>query len=131
MNETRNIQPEFEAVLVEGTFKRTVMVIQETKKMVSDGKGGEKPRITREMVPEEHEYVNAYDVYFPQGHSIRIPSDDEEQLRRVGVLRRPKLIDMETGEAVAEGAAMSPRQIVAAKTRNTRSTGGIAAAMGD
>ena len=130
MSEARNIQPAFEAVRVKGHFKRTVMVIHETTKMVSDGKGGEKPRITREMVPEEREYEDAYDVYFPQGHSIRIPADDEEQLRRVGVLKPPPLVDMESGELVEVGAAMTPRQIVAAKTRNGRSTGGIATAMG-
>jgi len=98
--------------------------------MVSDGKGGEKARVTRDMRPQEQTYQNAYDVFFPQGHSIRIPADDEEQLRRVGVLKPVPFVDMETGEVVNVGAAMTPRQIVAAKTRN-RSTGGIAAAMGD
>lgn len=39
-------------------------------------------------------------VYFPKGHSIRI---EKSELVRMGYHKRPKLVDMETGETVDLG----------------------------
>ena len=41
-------------------------------------------------------------IYFPQGHSMFVAADDEDQLRRIGVLEQPRLVDMNTGEEVPD-----------------------------
>jgi len=78
----------------------------------------------RKLVPTRVEYTDAYDIYFPQGHSLRVPVDDEETLRRIGVLDSPGFVDMNSGELVPVGHALTPKQIVARKTHSRR-TGGL------
>ncbi len=47
-------------------------------------------KVTKEM----------YHVYFPAGHSIRVEKDE---LVRLGFHKKPRLVDMETGETVDFG----------------------------
>jgi hypothetical protein len=44
--------------------------------------------------------VEMYEVYMPQGHSIRVGYDE---LVRLGFDKRPRLVDMETGDVVDIG----------------------------
>lgn len=128
-----DIKAEFQVEKVTGTFKRTITNLEEThtKRMIG---GVERILTTRKMVPVEDVFTEAYMIYFPQGHSMLVAADDEEQLMRIGVLRDPKLVDMESGEDVPEGFSLSPKEIVERKQRNrprNSTQGGIAAALGD
>lgn len=124
MSENVDIQPRFQAERVTGTFYRTIINIEEVVREVPDGKGGVRKMITRSLKPTRVEYNDAYEIYFPQGHSIRVPADDEATLRRIGVLEEPGFVDMNSGETVPVGHALTPKQIVARKTRS-RHTGGL------
>ena len=46
--------------------------------------------ITRKIVPKQEVFTEGYMIYFPQGHSMFVAADDEEQLRRIGVLEQPQ-----------------------------------------
>lgn len=51
-----------------------------------------------EEVTEDRE---CFLVMFPQGHSIRVTS--REQLRELGYDKKPRIVDMETGDVVDRG----------------------------
>ena len=82
------------------------------------GPTGNKEIITRRLVPKKVEFKGGYMVYFPQGHSIFVPEHDKEQLHRLGVLRNPAYVDMESGEVVPENYNLSPKEIVERKEAN-------------
>jgi len=111
-----NIKPSFQAELQKGTFKRTVIKIEEEVREV--GALGEKKIITRKLVPVQEEYEDQYMIYFPQGHSIAVASDDVAQLQRIGVMADPGYVDMNTGEIVPAEFNLTPKDIVERKTRN-------------
>lgn len=52
--------------------------------------------VTKEEVVEDNRYM----VYFPQGHSIRI---DRDELVRLGYNKKPRIVDMETGDVLQHG----------------------------
>ena len=52
-----------------------------------------------ELIPEVVE-KEMFTVFFPQGHSIRV---ERPELIRMGLHRRPRLVDMEAGETVDFG----------------------------
>ena len=116
MSGTRDFKPAFQAEKVTGKFKRTVMHIEEDVRDVGPLKN--KQIIARKLVPKVEEFTEGYMIYFPQGHSMFVAADDEEQLRRIGVLDEPHFVDMETGEVVPANYNMSPKEIVEAKQRN-------------
>jgi hypothetical protein len=123
-------KPEYQAERVTGKFRRQVTDITEDVKIVN-GANGERKIITRKMAQRWEEFSDGYMIYFPQGHSIFVAADDEEQLQRIGVLNDPRLVDMESGEIIPENYALTPKEIVERKTRNRPrpTTGGIAEAL--
>jgi hypothetical protein len=85
--------------------------------------------IARKLVRKVEEFTEGYMIYFPQGHSIFVAADDEEQLNRIGVFGTPQTVDMNSGEIVPENFAMTPKEIVENKQRNrprSASQGGLA-----
>jgi hypothetical protein len=127
-----DFKPAFQAEKVTGKFHRMVMHIEEDVRSV--GPLGNKQVITRKLVPKLEEFSEGYMVYFPQGHSMFVAADDEEQLQRIGVLEQPRLVDMNTGEEVPMNLALSPKEIVERKQFNrprARSTGGLATLSGE
>ena len=126
-----NIKPEFQVEKITGSFKRTVIFLEEThtKRMVA---GVERIMTTRKMVPKVDTFTEGYMIWYPQGHSLFVAADDEDQLMFLGVLRDPRRVDMESGEEVPDDFELTPKEIVKSKERRSRSTqGGIAAALGD
>ena len=127
-----DFKPAFQAEKITGNFFRMVMHIEEDVRKI--GPLGNKEVITRKLVPKREEFTDAYMVYFPQGHSLFIAADDEDQLRRIGVLAQPKLVDMNTGEEVPDNLNLTPKEIVERKQNNrprARSTGGLATLSGE
>ena len=105
-----------------------VMHIEEDVRKV--GPLQNKEVITRKLVPKKEEFEDGYMIYFPQGHSLFVAADDEEQLRRIGVLEQPRLVDMNSGEEVPSDMALTPKEIVERKQFNrprAASTGGLSA----
>lgn len=122
-----DFKPAFQAERVTGHFTRMVMHIEEDVRSV--GPLGNKQVITRKLVPKQEVFTEGWMVYFPQGHSMFIAADDEEQLHRIGVLEQPRLVDMNSGEEVPMDLALSPKEIVERKQFNrprARATGGLA-----
>jgi len=121
-----DFKPAFQSERVAGKFTRMVMHIEEDVRAV--GPLGNKQVITRKLVPKLEEFTDGYMVYFPQGHSIFVAADDEEQLKRIGVLEVPRMVDMNSGEEVPADVALSPKEIVEQAQRNRPrrgSTGGL------
>ena len=56
-----------------------------------------------------------YMVYFPAGHSIFV--ETQEELIRLGFMKGPPIVDMETGEIMEVGETLSPKEIVQRATR--------------
>ena len=127
---TLDFKPAFQVEKLSGKFTRMVMHIEEDVRSV--GPLGNKQVITRKKVPKQEEFTSAYMVYFPQGHSLFIAGDDEEQLRRIGVLEQPRLVDMNSGEEVPADIALTPKEIVERSQNNrprNRSVGGLSDVM--
>lgn len=59
-----------------------------------------------------------YDVYFPNGNSIRIVGDDE--LHRLGFHVGAGLVDMETGEDIDDMPQRSLKELAERKTQGPR-----------
>lgn len=122
-----DFKPAFQAEKVHGNFTRMVMHIEEDVRNV--GPTGNKQIITRKLIPKQEVFHDGYMVYFPQGHSMFVAADDEEQLQRIGVLEQPRLVDMNSGEEVPNNIALSPKEIVERSQHNRprpRTTGGVA-----
>jgi len=116
----------FQCEKVTGTFYRMVMHIEEEVRDVGPLKN--KQIIARRLVPKREEFHEGYMIYFPQGHSMFVAADDTEQLQRIGVLEQPTIVDMNSGEIVPAQFAMSPKELVEAKTKakyRPRMTGGL------
>jgi len=108
MQQAQNIQPMFEVEILEGTEKVT-------RTYFDDGV----------MQTATEEVPRGWNVYFPAGHSIRIRTDTE--MRRLGFLESPSLLDMESGESV-QSMNMSLKENTRRKTRSRKkssATGGI------
>lgn len=57
--------------------------------------------LQQEQAEEERD---CYYVYFPQGHSIRLTGDAGlKELKRLGYHKRPRMVDMDTGDLVDIG----------------------------
>ena len=121
-----DFKPAFQAEKVHGNFTRMVMHIEEDIRKV--GPTGNKEVITRKLMPKQEVFHDGYMIYFPQGHSMFIAADDEDQLRRIGVLEQPRLVDMNSGEEVPNDMALTPKEIVQRAQMNrprARSIGGL------
>ena len=84
-----DFKPAFQVEKMTGKFWRMVMHIEEDVRKV--GPLQNKEVITRKLVPKKEEFEDGYMIYFPQGHSMFVAADDEEQLRRIGVLETTAL----------------------------------------
>lgn len=126
-----DFKPAFQSEKVSGNFTRMVMHIEEDVRKV--GPNGDKSIITRKLVPKKEVFHDGFMVYFPQGHSMFVAADDEEQLQRIGVLEQPRLVDMNSGEEVPNDMALSPKEIVERKQHNRPRghTGGLATLSGE
>lgn len=128
MSGTIDFKPAFQVEKVTGNFTRLVMHIEEDVREVGPLKN--KQIIARKLVPKQEVFHEGYMVYFPQGHSIFIAADDEDQLKRIGVLEQPSLVDMNSGEYVPANYQLSPKEIVERKQHNrprAASVGGLSA----
>ena len=123
MSGSIDFKPTFQCERVTGNFTRTVMHIEEDIREVGPLKN--KQIIARKLVPKEETFHEGYMIYFPQGHSMFVAADDEEQLKRIGVLEEPRVVDMNTGDIIA----LSPKEIVQRKELNRprAHTGGMTA----
>ncbi len=120
-----DVKEQFQVEKVTGKFRRTITKIVEETRIVN-GPGGERKVIVRDMKHEPEDFTEGYMLYFPQGHSLLIAADDTEQLERLEVLGKKKLIDMETGEEVPDDFNLTPKAIVERRQKNRpRSTGGL------
>ena len=115
---TTDVKPWQQAKKITGEFYRTIMKIEEDVKEITNAAGVTRKVVTRKMVPTKERFTEAYMLYFPQGHSIRIPADDEDALRRLGVLEPQPLVDMNTGELVPQSMQQDLESLVSSKTRN-------------
>lgn len=128
----QQVMPAFEAEKVTGEFYRTVIHIEKIEKRV--GKDGEIIRYERRLVPYKEKYTEAYDVYFPQKHSVRIAADNAEELGRLGIIDSPPLVDMSTGDIVdGNNYTTSPKALVEQSLVRSRGRkiGGLATLDGD
>jgi hypothetical protein len=126
-----DIKPAFQAEKVTGKFTRTVISIEREVQMV--GALQDKQFVRTKMVPVVQEFTEGYMVYFPQKHSVFIAADDHEQLRRLGIIEQPPLVDMASGQMVPQGYGSTPKEMVEASLvrGRGRSTGGLATLEGD
>ena len=102
-HQAAKVRPKYQIKPIEGTVERPVVKI-------IDGK------FQQVMVEEPAGFM----VFFPSGASMR--ARDVEQLRELGINPNevPGLIDMETGEEVAQPQVADLEQISVAKSRNKR-----------
>jgi len=109
MQQAQDVKPAYEVEMLEG--KEMV-----TRSYYEDG--------TYKQVEEKVD--RGWMVYFPNGHSIRVRSSDE--MRRLGFMDAPNLLDMETGEEV-HNPKVSLKENARRKTRSRKpqsaATGGI------
>lgn len=114
-----NVRPAFEVEKLEGTY--FVTTAQYTPKTDVDGK----PILRKSGMPvyersfKKEERPRGFMVYFPQGHSTHIPT--EELLIDLGYAARPKKVDIVLGEEVPEGMDESLKEL---SIRKTRANGG-------
>jgi hypothetical protein len=121
-----DFKPTFQAEYVNGPFTRMVMHIEEEVRDVGPLKN--KQIISRKIVPKREEFSGGYMIYFPQGHSMFVAADDADQLSRIGVGDRPKIVDMNSGDEVPDNLNLSPKEIVERAQHNrprARSSGGL------
>jgi hypothetical protein len=83
-----SIKPRFEVHKLDGTVSHTIMV---KTKSGDEGKFG---GFEEKIIEEDAGYM----VYFPTGASIRVRT--EKELERLGFMRDPELVDMESGDVV-------------------------------
>lgn len=127
MSGSLDFKPAFQCEKVTGDFYRTVMHIEEDIREIGPLKN--KQVISRKLVPKREVFHEGYMIYFPQGHSMFVAADDEDQLRRIGVLEQPSMVDMNSGDVVPANFALSPKEIVERKQHNRprAHTGGMTA----
>jgi hypothetical protein len=126
-----DFKPAFQAEKVSGKFMRMVVHIEEDVRKV--GPLGNKEVITRKLVPKKEEFDEGWMIYFPQGHSLFVAADDQEQLDRIGVHGQPRLVDMNSGEEVPATMSLTPKEIVE-RSQNNRPrarSGGLATLSGE
>lgn len=111
-------KPAFQVEKVTGKFTRMTTRFAEDIKVITNAAGVERKVITRRMVHEPEHFDEGYMVYMPQGHSIFVAVDDEEQINRLGLLGHPVIVDMNSGEVVPDDYNLSPKEIVDRKQRN-------------
>lgn len=126
-----DFKPAFQAEKISGKFMRMVVHIEEDVRKV--GPLGNKEVITRKLVPKKEEFSEGYMIYFPQGHSLFVAADDQEQLDRIGVLGQPRLVDMNSGEEVPATMSLTPKEMVerAQNNRPRARSGGLATLDGE
>jgi len=106
------IKPRWAYEKLKGTREKKVVQYVTRKDETTD-------RVYRERVEKVVKVPLGYMVYFPQGHSLHVETDEE--LRRLGLDGPIGLVDMETGEMV--DAPSNPladlKRVVDRTTRDT------------
>jgi len=105
---TKKVRPAF-TIKRRENVQRTVIRMRYVKE-----EGATKGKFVREEVTETLPEV--FDVYFPQGHSIRV--DSRKRLAELGLVESPDLIDMDTGEVVAKSEVLDLEKLVMRNVRN-------------
>lgn len=92
-----------------------------TKLALQSKRKGKKGKRASFEYTEEPDTREQYDVYFPNGHSLRIVGGPEA-LEEAGLSASENagLVDMNTGEEVDEMEEVDLRSVVARKTRPAR-----------
>lgn len=81
-------------------------------------------------VPEQVEVPYGYDVFFPNGNSMRVRTDEE--LKRLGFDNPAAFIDMESGEEMQMQTSLrSTSKARASASKRRADTGGVDAGQGD
>lgn len=121
------LNPEFQVEYVTGQFTQPISRIVQDVKVVGH-KGDEKRIVTNRIEHDVEVFTEGVMIYFPQKHSMLVRADDIDQLRRIGVLEDPRMVDMETGEYAPQGFGLTPKEMVARAEANrprARTTGGL------
>jgi hypothetical protein len=92
-------------------------VVHYERKITKNEEGDVISRLAR-VEQEKEEVIDGFMVYFPQGHSMFV--ETEEELHRLGLSKDAELVDMNTGLSMNEMMKrhQSPKQIVKRNTRN-------------
>jgi|TARA_Y100000310_G_scaffold96855_1_gene94570 hypothetical protein len=119
MNE--NVKPRFEVHKLEGTGRRRVA----TPKIEKDEKGKPVKNEKGHSVLlggfdyEDLEVDAGWMVYFPNGSSIHVWT--EEEMQRQGFLDEPTLVNLETGDELGTASHSSLKSLSEQKERVTKS----------
>lgn len=121
MAATPQIMPRYEVEKVENAVinhkvYRYVKTRDDDGKLIKD-ENGKVMQTREEKVVNVAEGKDVYDVYFPQGHHIRVIGD--KALADLNLDGEPKLVDMNSGEEVPEGYS-SLKSLVQSKTHQKR-----------
>lgn len=111
-----DIRPEFQVEYVEGEFDCPITTLVPDVKTV--GHTGEKTIVINKMVHGTRKVNAGYMLYFPQKHSMFVAVDDHEQIERLGILRTPRRVEMNSGEEVPDDFSLSPKELVARAEAN-------------
>lgn len=104
-----------DAVVMQRVF-RYVKERDENGKLIKDENGKVSQKRTDEVI-DIAKGQPVYDVYFPQGHSLRVVG--EQSLKELNLDGDPPMIDMNSGEDVPEGFN-SLKALVASRTHTKR-----------
>lgn len=107
-----SIKRRFQTKKLEGTYiKQKAMYVP-----ILDEEGNKTG--SKRLEYQEIEADRGWMVFFPNGASIHIASEDE--LKRMGYDKEPALVDLDTGEVVGDGASLDLERHVERKTKTTR-----------
>jgi len=105
-----NIKPRFEVHKLDGTAKKTIV----------SPKTDKKGKLLGGFDYEEVEVDAGWMVYFPNGSSIHVWT--EEEMARQGFLQPPTLVNMETGDDMGTTSQGSLKSLSEQKERVTRAS---------
>lgn len=112
-----NVLPRYEVEKVDAVVTRTVYRYEKEKN--EDGsyiKGPDGNVLqSRKEYKKEPKEGEVFDVYFPQGHSLRVVG--EKELKVLNLSGEPTQVDLDSGEDVPEGFS-SLKSRVQSKTRS-------------
>lgn len=107
-----SIKRRFQTKKLDGTYIKQVAMYVAT--LDEDGNKTGAKRLEYKEIEADRGWM----VYFPNGASIHIAS--EEELKRMGYDKEPELVDLDTGEVVGGGESLDLERHVERKTKTTR-----------
>lgn len=105
-----DIKPAFQVEKLSGEIEVQTIGYDVIKREGSD-KVFRRRRVSMRTIPA------GYMVYIPKGDSIHVTSEDE--MRRLGFLEQPALVDMESGDAVLPPSMDLKKNVDARVSRNS------------